>query len=52
MRLRIEVRYLSFLESLNLIFLILSQNKNPNIVKLVLGTGGNIMGNVYGYVQV
>lgn len=31
-------------------FLILSQNKiSPNIVKLMLGAGGNIMGNVYGY---
>ncbi len=34
-------------------FPILSQNKNSaNIVKLMLGTGGNIMGNVYGYVRV
>ena len=34
-------------------FPILSKNKiSPNIVKLVLCTGGNIMGNVYGYVRV
>lgn len=34
-------------------FLILSQSKiSPNIVKLMLGTGGNIMGNIYGYVRV
>ena len=34
-------------------FAILSQNKNsPNIVKLMSGAGGNIMGNIYGYVRV
>ena len=35
------------------VFPILSQNKiSLNIVKLMSGTGGNIMGNVYGYVRV
>lgn len=34
-------------------FPILSQNKiSPNIVKLMLGTGGNVIGKVYGYVRV
>lgn len=41
-----------FLETRFFVPYIISKQKSPKYCKIILGTGGNIMGNIYGYVRV